>query len=326
MSGIASYKNVVGVAKEVTVGTPVAATDFIPVTAPKFAAKPHFAGDTAWRGSMVTSYDQILGVVHGEIDFGGPAYADSLGWLLQHMLPDIATTGTGDPYTSVFSALNSGQGQPKTSTFTSFDGAQTLQYPGAKLSDLTIKYTADGLVEHSVKGMSLAPVVTTAPTATYSAVRAFAGWSAAVLIGGTARTSNILLDAEIDFKRTVTVVEGITGTATPIAIWSGPLDVTGKLTFVYDDGTDYLNMINNTAPSLSIVLKSGTGTAAGDTQIGFQMTKCAYTDATPDPGADYMKMSVAFIARANTTDAGASGGYSPIKATLINAKASGTYA
>ena len=326
MSGIASYKNVVGVAKEVTSGTPVAATAFIPATQPKFAAKPTIAEDTAWRGSMVTSYDQIMGVIHGEIDFGGPAYADTLGWLLQHMLPDIATTGTADPYTSVFSALNTGDGQPKTSTFTSFDGAQTLQYPGAKLSDLSIKYTADGLVEQTVKGMSLEPVTTTTPTATYSAVRAFAGWQAAVLIGGVARTSNILLDAQIDFKRTVNVVPGITGTQTPVAIWAGSLDVTGKFTFMYDDGTDYQNMVNNTAPSVSIILSSGSGTVAGDTKIGFQMTKCAFTDAVPDPGADYMKMAVTFKARSNTTDAGASGGYSPIKATLINAKASGTYA
>lgn len=326
MSGNASYRNIVGVAKEAVAGTPVPATDFIPVTAPKFAAKPNFAEDTAWRGSMVTSYDQVLGVIHGEIDFGGPVYADTFGYLLQHMLPDLATTGATDPYTTVFSALNSGNGQPVTTTFTSYDGAQTLQYPGAKLSDVTLKYTSDGLVEYTAKGMSLAPVATTEPTATYSASRAWAGWSAAVLIGGTARTSNILLDAEVDFKRTVTVVDGITGTSTPIFIWSGALDVTGKLTFVYDDDTDYLNMINNSAPSLSIVLSQGTVGTAGSTKVGLQMTKCAYTDAAPDPGADYMKMAVSFKARANTTDAGASGGYSPIKATLINAKPSGTYA
>lgn len=326
MSGHASYKNIVGVAKEVTSGTPVAATDFIPAAAPKFAAKPDIIEDTAWRGSMITSYDQILGVIHGEIDFGGPAYADTLGWLLQHMLPDIATTGIADPYTSVFSALNTGDGQPKTSTFTSFDGAQTLQYPGVKLSDLSIKYTADGLVEHTVKGTSLAPVTTTAPTATYSAVHAFAGWQAAVLIGGVARTSNVLLDAQIDFKRNVTVIKGETGTSTPVALFSGPLDVTGKFTFMYDDGTDYQNMINNTAPSVSIILSQGVGTAAGDTKIGFQMSKCGFIDAVPDPGADYMKMAVSFKARGNITDAGASGGESPIKATLINGKAAGTYA
>ena len=323
MSGNASYRNIVGVAKDT--GTAVAPTDYIPVTAPKFAAKPMFAEDLAWRGSMVKSYGQILGVTHGEIDFGGPGYADTLGYLLQSLLPDIATTGAGDPYTTTFAALNSGSGQPGTYTFTSYDGAQALAYPGAKISDLSLKYTADGLVEYTAKGMSLAPVAASSPTSTYSAVTAFAGWQAAVAIGGSARTTNVLLDAQIDLKRTVTVVDGISGTATPLFIWSGELDVTGKLTFVYDDNTDYNNMINNTQPSLSIDLTQGT-TLAGATEIKLFMTKCAFTDAAPDPGADYMKMAVTFTARANTTDVGASGGFSPIKATLKNAKASGVYA
>lgn len=322
----ASYRNILGVGLETVENTAIAPTAFLPISAPKFAAKPTFAEDTGWRGSMVKSYDQILGVIHGEIDFGGPAYADTIGFLLQSLLPDVAVTGAADPFTTTFAALNSGNGQPKTYTFTHFDGAQTLAYPGAKLSDLSLKYTADGIVEYTAKGMSLAPVAASAPAASYSAAKAKAGWQAAVQIGGAARTSNVLLDAQIDLKRNVTVVDGLTGTSTPILVWSGELDVTGKLTFVYDDDTDYQNLINNSQPALSIVLSTGAGTNAGDTKIGLQMTKCAYTDGSSDAGADYMKFGVSFTARANTTDVGASAGFSPIKATLINAKPSGTYA
>ena len=43
-------------------------------------------------------------------------------------------------------------------------------------------------------------------------------------------------------------------------------------------------------------------------------------------GEDFVQVSVDFNAQANTTDDGASGGFSPIKWVLQNAKASGTYA
>jgi hypothetical protein len=43
-------------------------------------------------------------------------------------------------------------------------------------------------------------------------------------------------------------------------------------------------------------------------------------------GEDFVQVSVDFNAQSNTTDAGASGGFSPISWTLKNAKPSGTYA
>ena len=56
------------------------------------------------------------------------------------------------------------------------------------------------------------------------------------------------------------------------------------------------------------------------------MTKCAFTVARIERGKDYVELSVNYRAQANTTDAGVTAGYSPIKVVLQNAKASGTYA
>ena len=56
------------------------------------------------------------------------------------------------------------------------------------------------------------------------------------------------------------------------------------------------------------------------------MTKCAFTVAKIERGKDFIELNVTYKAIANTTDVGATSGYSPIKVTLKNAKASGTYA
>jgi hypothetical protein len=102
------------------------------------------------------------------------------------------------------------------------------------------------------------------------------------------------------------------------------VSASGKLTLVMEDDTQYLNYLNNSKPSLDINFSQGAGAAA--VQVKLHMTKAAYTAAEISRGKDYIELSVDFDALANTTDAGASGGYSPIKVTLQNAVAASTYA
>jgi hypothetical protein len=60
-------------------------------------------------------------------------------------------------------------------------------------------------------------------------------------------------------------------------------------------------------------------------QIQATLTKGAYVAAASDRGSDFVQISVDIDGQGNTTDAGASAGFSPIKWVLKNAKASGTY-
>lgn len=327
MSGVAaaSFRSFAGIAKEVTSGTPVAASSYIPVTTLKNSVKTTYIADEGWRGSMVKSYDQIIGPQVGELSLGGNVAADTIGFFLQSLLPDVATTGSSSPYATTFAAKNSGDAQPTTYTVTDADGIMTRQFPGTKFSDLSLKWSADGLFTFDAKGSSLSPVTTAAPTPSFSSVAATAGWQTTVTIGGAARTtSDLVLDAQLDLKRSVEVVNAIDGTSSPAFIWSGPLEVTGKLTTVFSTTVDYLAMLNNTQPSLTLAFTVGTGAAA--TGLSLTMTKAAFTAADTDRGKDYVTLGIDFEARANTTDIGASAGYSPIKATLTNALASGTYA
>ena len=91
---------------------------------------------------------------------------------------------------------------------------------------------------------------------------------------------------------------------------------------VAEDETELLRYLNSTQPSLDITFGS---TINANTQIKFHSTSVVYTPADVVRGKDYVEIQIAWKARANTTDAGASGGHSAMKVTLQNANASGTY-
>ncbi len=115
----------------------------------------------------------------------------------------------------------------------------------------------------------------------------------------------------------------LTSTQTPAAIFLGPLTVKGKFQAFIDDDTELTRYLTNTQPSLDFNWTTGSGAAL--VQLKLHMTSAAYTNAKITRGKDYVAIDAEFEAVANLTDAGASGGYSPIKATLQNAVAAGTY-
>jgi hypothetical protein len=87
--------------------------------------------------------------------------------------------------------------------------------------------------------------------------------------------------------------------------------------------TELTRYLTNTQPA--IVLNWAYGAAAAAIQIQATITKGAYTASAYDRGDDFVKISVSLNGLGNSTDAGASGGFAPIKWVLQNAKASGTY-
>ncbi|MFI0894893.1 phage tail tube protein [Streptomyces sp. NPDC020983] len=317
-----TFRSFLGIAKETVFGTPVAATAFIPVKTMSPSDKLTLLADEGMRGSMVKTYDKIAGPVSAEYGFDGDVFPDTFGWCLAGILGDVTTTGASAPYTHVMSLLNSGTGQPPSYTLSDFYTIATRQFAGLRFSEVGIKFSGDGLLTYSAKALSLASATTTAPTPSYTSVPPLAGWALAVTIGGTAVT--FVTDGEVTLKRDVTIVNTSDGTQAPYALWAGPLEVSGKLTLVMEDDTQYLNYLNNSRPSLDINLQQGAG--ATGVQVKLHMSKASYSAAEIGRGKDYIELGVDFDALANTTDAGTSGGYSPIKATLQNAVATGTYA
>lgn len=328
MSVQQSVRSTIGIAKEVTKGTAVAATDFIPVM--KDSVKPaDVIGalyDTGLRGSNVVNYNYIPGREYSTFDFSSAAFADTIGYALAGIMGSVATTGASAPFTHTISLKNSqtaaADDQPISYTITDFYSAAVRQYPGSQFSDFSLKWNADGLLEYDAKLTGFPSNTTTVPTATYSAILPSPVWIGTVSIGGSSVTNN--MNGNIDLKRNATPVFGVSNTQNPFQVFLGPLEVTGKLEFIMENDTELTRYLNNTQPA--IVLNWSQGAGASLTQIQATITKGAYTAALIDRGDDFVKVSVDINGQGNTTDAGTTGGQAPIKWVLQNAKASGTYA
>ena len=328
MSVQQSVRSYLGIAKEATRGTAVAPTDFIPVM--KDALKPvdivDPLYDTGLRGSNVLNYNYIPGRTRSTVDFGGAVFADTVGYAIAGLLGEVATTGASAPFTHDITLLNSlavgGDVQPISYTLTDFYAVDVRSYPGCQFSDFSLKFNADGMLEYDAKSTGWSSEVVGTPSPSFSTILPTPVWRGTVSVGGsvlaTAMTGNI------DMKRPATPIYGISATQDPYQVFLGPLEVTGKITFVMEDDSQLLNFLNNSQPALVFDWNYGAG--AAEVQISATLTKGAYTTGVIERGEDFVQVSVDFNAQSNTTDAGASGGFAPITWTLKNAKPSGTYA
>jgi len=324
----ASVRSYLGIAKEVTKGTPVAATDFIPVA--KDSLKPVDIIDPLYdqglRGSNVLNYNYIPGRTRSTVDFGGAVFADTVGYAIAGLLGSVATSGASAPFTHTISLLNSltsgADAQPISYTLTDFYAANVRQYPGCQFSDFSLRFNADGMLEYDTKTTGFASNTVADPTPSFSTVLPTPVWRGVVFIGGSAVST--AMTGNIDMTRPVTPIYGISNTQDPYQVFLGPLEVTGKVTFIMENDTELTRFLTNTQPEISLNWQYGAGASA--VQIRAVLTKGAYTAAVIERGEDFVQVSVDINAQSNTTDAGTSGGFSPIKWTLQNAKPSGTYA
>ena len=323
-----SVRSYLGIAKEATKGTAVQPTDFIPVMVdslkPVDIIDPLY--DTGLRGSMVTNYNYIPGRTRSTFDFGGHVFADTIGYPIAGIMGSVATSGASAPFTHTASLLNAAavgaDSQPISYTLTDFYAANVRAYAGVQFHDFSLKFNADGMLEYDAKGTGWASAVASTPTPSFSTVLPTPVWRGTVSIASSA--VSYTLEGNLDLKRAVTPIYGISSTQNPYQVFVGALEVTGKLNFVMENDTELTRFLTNTQPAL--VLNWNYGSGASELQLQATITKGAYVAAAIERGQDFVTVSVDINAQANTTDAGSSGGFAPIKWQLKNAKASGTYA
>lgn len=321
-------RSYLGIAKEVTKGTAVVPTDFIPVASSKMKPMDNIgellASDMA-QGSLVKNYAYVQGRSNSTYDFGGPVYPDTIGYVLGGVLGSVATTGSSAPYTHIMSLKNASatgaDAQPTAFTLTDFYAANVRAYPGIQFHDFSMKFTADGLLDYDAKGTGWLSSAASTPTPTFSTVLPTPVWLATVTIAGATVANSV--DGSIDMTRTVTPIFGLSNTRDPYQVFLGALETKGKIKFVMENDTELTRFLTNTQPTIALNWSQGTGSTA--TQIAFSLTKGAYTAAVIDRSKDFVEIEVDINSIGNTTDAGSTGGYSNIKWTLQNAKPSGTY-
>ena len=322
-----SVRSYLGIAKEVTKGTPVAPTDFIPVLASKLKPVDVIGElyDEGLRGSLIKNYNYIQGRTNSTFDFGGPVFADTFGYSLGGLLGSVTTTGASAPFTHTISIKNAtavgADAQPTAFTLTDFYAANVRAYAGIQIHDLSLKFTSDGMLDYDAKGTGWESVTATTPTPSFSSVLPIPTWIGTVSIGGATVSNSV--DGSIDMTRPVTPIFGISNTQNPYQVFLGALETKGTIRFVMENNDELTRYLTNTQPAIVINWAQGAGATA--TQIQATITKGAYVAAMIDRSKDYVEIEVNLNAQGNTTDAGATGGFGNIKWQLQNAKPSGTY-
>lgn len=268
--------------------------------------------DMSLRGSAVDSFAEADGVYHGTFSIEGDVFADSIGHWLLAIMGEEAISGAG-PYLHAFTALNSGDQQPPAHTLWDNYSVNVRRHFGAQLSALNFSWEDNGLLAYTAEAMTLGDTTVAAPTASYGALPPLPAWASTCLIGGVAAYP---LSGSLAITRTnaepIHVQDGL---QTPRHIWLGALSIEGTLVLLMENDTYYQQFIDNTQPTLDLPFVSGS------TGLRFLMSKATWRTPDVDRGSSYVKLSLPFKALGNTTDAGASGGYSPAKITLTNARA-----
>jgi len=317
-------RSYVGIAKETTKGTPVTTpVAYIPVTSSSLKPSDVYDAlyDEGLRGSLVKNYNYIQGRVHSTFDFGGPVFADTILYPLVGVLGEDVTTGSSAPYTHTLALKNTSttasDAQPSAYTLLDFYGANVRTWAGHQFSDFSLKWSADGLLEYDAKSTGWQSATTTAPTPSFTTILPTAVWYGTVSVAGTTISNNTM--GNIDMKRPVTPIYGVSNVQTPYQVFLGALEVSGKATFIMENDTQLTNYLTNTQPALVFNWSTGSGSTA--TQIQATMTKGAYTLAVIERSKDFVECVVDFNAQGNLTDSGTVG-YSPIKWVVKNAVSS----
>lgn len=244
----------------------------------------------------------------------------------------IAASSASSLYTHTFSLLNTGTGpggynnaQPPTYTITDWSGlpatsgARAMAY--TCLSELSISGSATGLVEWDAKASAVASVIPgTKPSITVSSEVPYASWLTTVTIGGTPVNTNaeykLTLSRKVEPKFTNMNQED------PYAIPRGGF--AAGLSYSFDpvqDETQLLEYLNWSQPTLSIAASNqGAGTAARSVTINVQVD--AFDTGELDDSKETFGYQMTSQCVANTTNAGVSGGYSPVSIAVQNAVSS----
>lgn len=327
-----SCKQFINVAKEVTAGTPVETpTTTCPVTSFKPKDDPVWLEDNSLVGSMTKLRGLVQGPRKGSWTCEGPVFLDWIAIFLLNIMGAVATTGpVSSIYTHVLSLLNSGTGQPPTDTIVDWQGltatTHARTYPGAVVSELTIKGNAEStLLEWSAKGAGWwSTDAAGEPVSSLPTESPLAAWRAELGFGGALPGSKnaTIRDYEITITREISVQHTAQNSQDPFIIQRGELSVAGKFFVSKPADETFLDYFrDNTQPSFVFAISNGLAGAAARTMT-INITQCACTMTEVNRGDAAVGYDVTFRSVANTTDAGASGGISPIKITITNPVAS----
>lgn len=233
--------------------------------------------------------------------------------------------GVVAPFTHTFSLLNSTPGQPPTHTITHKQGISGTyganNYAFWCCAGCSFNMDPEKLFTHDTKGTSyLKQIAAAQPTFAFSTVPVYANWRFAVGIGGPASGGTLVNDisaASLDINRELIPKFTASGQQAPYVIARNALSVEGKYTEVAQNETPMLNYLNNVQPQLQFVATNGlSGANLLAITFNIQVAEIYTAKLNNDNVIEY---ETSWRGLANSTNAGGSGGQSPVSVVIQNA-------
>lgn len=298
----------VGLIKEVTVGSYLAPTIYLPTD-----GQPTPSDDMeriidesydANRSKVRGIYD---GVHDGSIGWSSMFYPDAIGTLLRGLGYVDVVTGSG-PFLHTFK-LPASNAQPVSFSITDFDTVEARGWPGQMIDTMAVKVDTKGAAKYDVamKGFPSAPQSTPTPSFTSSAP--WLSWNAQLSLAGS--TSNKGLTAEIDFNQGAETIHTLQNSQSPLTTYAGSLDVGVKFRAIYDATTEIARHRGNTQVATALTLTH----PVSPNVITFTSTVNGYITAKVDRSGTYVVVDLDTTGIFNATDAG------PMQVTISNSVA-----
>jgi hypothetical protein len=310
-----TFQTLVGLAKETTWGTAVAATtadQFPPMMNPKMEELIESIYDDGYRSRASQHQGYQQGFRQSKFTFESQWFPDVCGnWLMGIMGTDGWASGTTHPFTVLNTAL------PPSYTaqdYYGITGTNSSSLAGLFFDTVTMSGTDKGPLKATVSLMGgKGRVLVAKPTAVYTVAQPFLTWQGALTLNSVANAKIISYD--LTLKRNVLPILAM-GSQDPSAGGSFQFTASGKMVFETNDDTEYL-LYRNTAQAafpISLVFTSGANT------LTIVMTAAQFeTPTTFDRSSPFVKTSVSFQGLDNTTDGGA------CKITLVGGKSGAAY-
>ena len=245
-------------------------------------------------------------------------------------LTGVAVTNTTANYTHTFSGINPNSStgntsaQPPTYTFLHRNLVATSanhnsdQYTYSRFTDLKLTGTKDGWFTWDGKYSSYLRTFPSSDfTPSFTAVPAFPTWQANVQL--VASQIYNVSEFAVTLNRELDIVTTADGSQNPYVIAAGPLTATFNIDYdAVSDETALNYMLNNTQPTLSIQFTNGLSTP-NTVSVTINAQLAGHKEAPLSAMKTLWGFKTTGELVANTTNAGNSGGYSPIQVVLTNA-------
>jgi hypothetical protein len=311
----------VGLVKERGFGAGGAPAMQVPVTAAAPNDLPTVLRDNSWRKAPVDGYGHVISGLQSQLRLGGPVLCDSIGFLLSGVLGDVAFTA-GAPNSWTFALKNNGDQQPASFAATVADPVAQLGFAGCKVGQVILSFDPDKLLTWEAMLFGLASSATGYAMPAASAEHPLPGWRGVATLGGTVTAE--VLTGQVQLARPVVAKQNVNGSLSPWLQRSDVLSVVGQMTMIASSDALRQQWQAGTETSLDLLFSNGASGAAARS-LRLHCSNVVLNGADRSYGQRWVELAASFIAEPNTADVGGSGGYSPIKATLQNAVASGTY-